>query len=44
MVLKFYSNVEKVLKLKVKKFFGLISTFEKVTGEKLVQEGCPFSS
>ena len=34
--LKFYTSVGKGLKLKVRKFWGLIPTFEKVTGEKLV--------
>ena len=38
--LKFYTSVAKGLKLKVKKFWGLISTFVEVTGEKLV--GGPF--
>ena len=33
--LKFYTNVAKGLKLKVRKFWGLIPTFEEVTGEKL---------
>ena len=34
--LKFYSNVAKELKLKVRKFWELIPTFIEVTGEKLV--------
>ena len=34
--LKFYTIVAKGLKLKVKKFWGLIPTFVEVTGEKLV--------
>ena len=38
--LKFYISVAKELKLKVKEFWGLISTFVEVTGEKLL--GCPF--
>ena len=37
---KFYTSVEKVLKPKVRKFWGLNSTFVEVTGEKLV--GGPF--
>ena len=40
MALKFYTSVAKWLKLKVKKFLGLIPTFVEVTGEKLV--GCLF--
>ena len=36
MALKFYASVTKVLKLKVRKFWGLILTFVEVTGEKLV--------
>ena len=39
MDLKFYTSVIKELKIKVRKFLGLISTFVKVTGEKLVWEG-----
>ena len=39
--LKFYNNAAKELKLKVRKFWGLIHTFAEVIGEKLV-EG-PFS-
>ena len=38
--LKFYTTVAKVLKLKVRKFWGLSPTFVEVTGEKLV--GGPF--
>ena len=38
--LKFYTSVAKGLKLKVRKFWGLIPTFIEVTGEKLV--GGPF--
>ena len=38
--LKFYASVAKVLKLKVRKFLGLIPTFLEVTGETLV--GGPF--
>ena len=34
MVLKFYSSVTKALKLKVRKFWGLILTFVEVSGEK----------
>ena len=34
--LKFYTSVTKGLKLKVRKFSGLIPTFVEVTGEKLV--------
>ena len=36
MTLKFYASVAKELKLKVRRFWGLISTFAEVTGEKLV--------
>ena len=38
--LKFYTNVVKGLKLRARKFWGLISTFAEVTKEKLV--GGPF--
>ena len=38
--LKFYTSVAKGLKLKVRKFWGLIPTFVEVTGERLV--GGPF--
>ena len=34
--LKFYTSVAKRLKLKVRKFWGLISTFVEVTEEKLI--------
>ena len=34
--LKFYTNVAKGLKLKVKKLWGLAPTFVEITGEKLV--------
>ena len=34
--LKFYTNVAKGLKRKVRKFWELIPMFEEVTGEKLV--------
>ena len=33
--LKFYTSLPKGLKLKVRKFLGLILTFVEVTGEKL---------
>ena len=33
--LQFYTSVAKGLKLKVRKFWGLIRTFVEVTGEKL---------
>ena len=33
---KCYTNVAKCSELKIRKFFRLISTFAKVTGEKLV--------
>ena len=36
MNLKFYSSVEKGLKLKVRKFYGQVPTFVEVTGGKLV--------
>ena len=36
MALKFYANVAKGLKLKVRMCWGLIPTFVEVTGEKLV--------
>ena len=36
MALKFNTSVAKELKLKVKKFLGLIPTFVEVTGENLV--------
>ena len=37
--LKFYTSVAKGLKLKVKRFWGLILTFAEVTGKNLVGEG-----
>ena len=37
--LKLYNSLSKELKLKVKKFLGLILTFVEVTGEKLVRGG-----
>ena len=36
MNLQFYTSVAKGLKLKVRKFWGLIPTFTEVTEEKLV--------
>ena len=36
--LKSYTSVAKGLKLKVRKFWGLIPTFVEVTGEKLVKK------
>ena len=39
MALKFYPSVAKELKRKVRKFWGLISTFVKVTEKKLVPGG-----
>ena len=39
MNLKFYTSVAKGLKLKFWKFYGPVSTFLEVTGEKLVQGG-----
>ena len=33
---KFYTSLSKGLKLKVRKFWGLVLTFVEVTGEKLV--------
>ena len=38
---KFYTSVAKRLKLKVRSFWGLSHTFEKVTGEKLVEGVVP---
>ena len=38
MTLKFYANVAKGLKLKARKFWGLVPMFVEVTGEKLVGE------
>ena len=39
MNLKFYTSVAKGLKLKVRKFWGLIATFVEVTEEKLSGRG-----
>ena len=39
MNLKFYTSVVNGLKLKAKKFCGLVPTFAEVTGEKLVGGG-----
>ena len=39
MALEFYTSVAKGLKQKVTKFWGLITTFVEVTGEKLVGGG-----
>ena len=39
MALKFYNDLAKELKLKVRTFLGLIPTFVEVTGEKLVEWG-----
>ena len=36
MVLKFYTSMAKELKLKVRRFWGLITTLVEVTGRKLV--------
>ena len=42
--LKFYTTVAKGLKLKVRKFWGLIATFVEVTGKKLAERPfCPSS-
>ena len=38
MGLKFYTDVAEVLKLKVRKFWGLILTFVEVPEEKLISE------
>ena len=38
LAMKFYANMAKELKLKVRKFQGLIPTFIEVRGEKLVRE------
>ena len=43
MNLKFHTIVAKGLKLKVKKFYGLVPTFVEVAGEKMVGKG-PFCS
>ena len=37
--LKFYTNVAKELKLKIRKFWVLIPTFVEVTGGKLIKGG-----
>ena len=42
--LKSYTSVAKGLKLKVRKFWGLIPTFVEVTGEKLVGGFAPLPS
>ena len=39
--LKFYTSLSKGLKLKVRKFRGVILTFAEVTGEKLVERPFP---
>ena len=39
LTLTFYTSLSKGLKLKVRKFWGLIPTFVEVTGEKLVGGG-----
>ena len=39
MVLKLYKSGTKVLKLKIRKFLGLIPTFVEVVGEKLAEVG-----
>ena len=39
MALKFYTNVAKGLKLKVRAFLGLILTFAEVTGRKTERGG-----
>ena len=36
MIFEFYTSVERVLKLKVRRFWGLSPTFVEVTGETLV--------
>ena len=41
MVVKFYNSVEKVVNLKFKKIWKLISMFVEVTGEKLVGDLLP---
>ena len=38
MVLKFYTNMAKVVKISVSKFVGLVLTFVEVTGKRLVVE------
>ena len=42
--LKVYTSVVKGLKLKVRKFWGLIPTLAEVTGEKLLEVGGLFGS
>ena len=42
MVLKFYTSVTKRLKLKIRKFWRLISTFVEVTGKKTGREAFMF--
>ena len=37
MALQFYTSMAKELKVKVRKFWGLIPTFVEFTGEKLVK-------
>ena len=39
MALKFYSIVIKELKLKIREFGGIITTFREVAGAKLVERG-----
>ena len=39
--LKFYTSLSKGLKLRVRRFWGLIPTFVEVTGEKLVEGAFP---
>ena len=41
---KFYTYVANLLKLEVRKFWGLIPTFVEVTGEKLVRRWAFWSS
>ena len=43
MNLKFYTSVAKGLKLKVRKFYGLVPTYVEVTGENLVGRGGLFA-
>ena len=38
MALKFYTTAEKALKLKVRKFLGLVPTVVEITGAKLLKE------
>ena len=44
MVLEFYCSMAKRLKLKVRKFWGQIPTFEEVTGENLNNCACQYFS